>query len=169
MKNIFLLAPAALLIAFTGNALAATQADVMLQGTIVDTTCEVTANNGSASLNVGSFGKADFAIAKSQVGSEPLRINLKNCSADEVGALQVTGLIAAADNNIFVSNVSETAGFMLKDEMSAQVTNGASIPVTADADGNMTYTFEAGMAVFDAANVVPGAYNAPIKISYVNN
>ncbi|HDR2681775.1 TPA: type 1 fimbrial protein [Enterobacter mori] len=169
MKKIIALAPVALIMTIACNSQAATQADVMLQGTIVDTTCEVTANNGAASLNVGSFGKTEFTAAKQQVGNEPLLVTLKNCAADEIGALQVTGVVGA-DSDVFVSNIGQTAGFMLTQEDGAtQVINGTSIPVTADADGALAYTFNAGMAVFDTAAIEPGAYNAPIKISYVNN
>lgn len=170
MKKIIALVPVTIVLAFVGSVHAASQADVTLEGTIVDTTCEVTANNGAASLNVGSFSKTAFSTAKSQVGSEPLVVTLANCSSDEVGALQVTGLIAGADKNIFVSDIGQSAGFMLKQaDGTTQVANGASIPVTANAQGALVYNFEAGMTVFDAAAVVPGAYSAPIKISYVNN
>ena len=170
MKKIFALAPVALILGMVGNVQAATQADVTLQGTIVDTTCELTANNGAATLNVGSFSKTDFDAAKKQVGLEPLVVTLKNCSEDEAGALQVTGIVAVGNESVFVSDVTQTAGFMLtQSDNATQVTNGTSIPVVADADGSLSYQFDAGMAVLSTTNVVPGAYNAPIKISYVSN
>jgi type 1 fimbria pilin len=169
MKKIIALAPVALVMGFAGNVQAATQADVTLQGNIVATTCEVTANNGAATLNVGSFAKTDFTAAKQQVGEEPLVVNLTNCSADEAGALQVSGVVGT-NNDMFLSDVTQTAGFMLKQSDNAtQVTNDTSIPVVADEDGVLNYTFTAGMAVMDTANVVPGAYSAPVKISYVSN
>lgn len=169
MKKIIALAPVALFLGFMGHVQAATQADVTLQGNIVATTCEVTANNGAATLNVGSFAKTEFTAAKKQVGEEPLVVTLKNCNADEEGALQVSGVIGA-DNNLFLSDVAQTAGFMLKQsDNTTQVTNDTSIPVVADEDGALSYTFTAGMAVVDAANVLPGAYTAPVKISYVSN
>jgi type 1 fimbria pilin len=169
MKKIIALAPVALVMGFAGNVQAATQADVTLQGNIVATTCEVTANNGAATLNVGSFARTDFTAAKQQVGEEPLVVTLKNCSADEAGALQVSGVVGT-NNDLFLSDVSQTAGFMLKQSDNAtQVTNDTSIPVVADEDGALNYTFTAGMAVMDTANVLPGAYSAPVKISYVSN
>jgi type 1 fimbria pilin len=169
MKKIIALAPVALVMGFAGNVQAATQADVTLQGNIVATTCEVTANNGAATLNVGSFARTDFTAAKQQVGEEPLVVTLKNCSADEAGALQVSGVVGI-NNDLFLSDVSQTAGFMLKQSDNAtQVTNDTSIPVVADEDGALNYTFTAGMAVMDTANVLPGAYSAPVKISYVSN
>ena len=169
MKKIIALAPVALILGFVGNVQAATQADVTLQGNIVATTCEVTANNGAATLNVGSFAKTEFTAAKQQVGEEPLVVTLKNCDADEEGALQVSGVVGT-NNNMFLSDASQTAGFMLKQsDNTTQVVNDTSIPVVADEDGALTYTFTAGMAVMDTANVVPGAYNAPVKISYVSN
>lgn len=170
MKKIISLAPVALILGMTGNVQAATQADVTLQGTIVDTTCEVTANNGAATLNLGSFSKTAFSAAKKQVGQEPLLVTLKNCSENEAGALQVTGVVSAGNNDVFMSDVTQTAGFMLKQSDNlTQVSNGTSIPVVADQDGALSYTFNAGMAVMDSAIVQSGAYTAPIKISYVSN
>ena len=168
MKKNIASAPFALIIAIGVNVQAATQADVILKGTITDTTCEVIANNGAATLNVGSFGRTQFTTAKKQVGSEPLLVTLKNCAEDEEGALQVSGVVGA-DNNVFVSHVSQPAGFMLtKDDGITQIENGSNIPVQADEDGNLYYTMNVGMAVFDSSAVQPGAYYAPIKISYIN-
>lgn len=170
MKKIFALAPVALILGMVGNVQAATQADVTLQGTIVETTCELTANNGAATLNVGSFSKSAFSAAKTQVGQELLVVNLKNCSKDEVGALQVSGIVDTNNTNVFVSDVAQSAGFMLKlADGTTQVTNNTSIDVVADTAGELTYNFNAGMAVLDAENVEAGAYHAPIKISYVSN
>lgn len=170
MKKIIALAPAALIFAIAGQVQAATQADVQLLGSIVDTTCEVTANNGAATLNVGSFSKTAFDAAKKQVGNEPLLVTLKNCSEDEAGALQVSGIVRTGNENVFMSDVTQTAGFMMtQSDNTTQVTNNTSIPVVADESGSLTYTFNTGMAVLDNANVMPGSYNAPIKISYVSN
>jgi len=169
MKKIIALAPVALFLGLVSNAQAATQGDVMLRGTIVDTTCEVTTNNGAAELNVGSFGKSAFTTPKQQVGKEPLQVSLTLCDPNEEGALLVTGIVGA-DNDIFMNNTAQSAGFMLtEDDGTTQVTNNTAIPVTADADGNLSYTFNAGMAVMDIADIAPGEYNAPIKISYVTN
>lgn len=169
MKGIIALAPAALIVAMAGNAQAASQADVTLQGSIVDSTCELTANHGAATLNVGSYAKAQFTAAKKQVGSEPLSVMLQNCTADTAGALQVTGVVGA-DNNVFLSDVGQAAGFMLtQEDNTTAVVNGASIPVTAGKDGTLAYTFNVGMAVLNKDAVTPGSYHAPIKISYVNN
>lgn len=170
MKKIIALAPVAFLMALAGNAQAATQADVMLKGTIVNTTCQVVANNGAASLDVGSFSKGDFSAPLVQVGSEPLKVSLSDCDADEVGALQVSGIVGSANNSVFVSDVAQPAGFMLmQDDGLTAVTNGSNISLTADEDGNAEYIFTAGMTTFDASSVTPGVYNAPIKISYVTN
>lgn len=169
MKKIIALAPVALVLGMVSNVQAATQGDVMLRGTIVDTTCEVTVNNGAAELNVGSFGKASFATAKKQVGQEPLQVSLTQCDADEEGALLVTGIVGA-DNDIFMSNAAASAGFMLTaQDGTTQIQNNTPVDIVADKDGNAAYTFTAGMAVMDATDVTPGEYNAPIKISYVTN
>lgn len=169
MKKIITLAPVALILGLASNVQAATQGDVTLRSTIVDTTCEITVNNGAAELNVGSFGKTAFNTAKKQVGQEPLQVSLTQCDAEEQGNLQVTGIVGA-DSEIFMSNTGESAGFMLTaEDGTTQIKNNEAVPVTADADGNLTYTFQAGMTVMDIADIVPGEYNAPIKISYVTN
>ncbi|AMA27758.1 putative fimbrial-like protein [Klebsiella pneumoniae] len=169
MKKIITLAPVALILGLASNVQAATQGDVTLRGTIVDTTCEITVNNGAAELNVGSFGKTAFNTAKKQVGQESLLVSLAQCTPEEQGSLLVTGIVGE-DKEIFMSNTAQSAGFMLTagDEQT-QVENNKAISVTADVDGNLTYTFQAGMTVMDLTNIVPGEYNAPIKISYVNN
>lgn len=168
MKKIFALAPVALILGIVGNVQAATQADVTLQGNIVETTCEVTANNGAATLNVGSFSKTDFTSALKQVGDESLVVTLKNCAEEEEGALQVSGIVDS-NNNLFLSDVAKTAGFMLKAQDGTQVTNNTSIAVKAKVDGSLTYTLNAGMGVLSTTAIQAGDYNAPIKISFVSN
>lgn len=169
MRRIITLVPAALIAAMVSNAQAASQADVTLRGTIVDTTCEVTANHGAATLNVGSYAKTQFTAAKTQVGKEPLAVTLKNCPPDANGALQVTGVVGT-EKDVFLSDIGQAAGFMLTPEDSTTaVANGVSIPVIAGKDGTLAYTFNAGMAVLNKEAVTPGSYHAPIKISYVSN
>lgn len=169
MRKIIALAPAALILSIAGNAQAATQADVTLQGTIADTSCEVTANHGAATLNIGSYGKTLFTAAKKQVGNEPLLVSLKNCAPDAKGALQVTGVVGA-DNSVFLSDIGQVAGFMLtQEDKTTVVVNGASIPITAGKNGTLDYTFNAGMAVLNKEAVQPDSYHAPIKVSYISN
>ncbi|RDL15170.1 hypothetical protein DFO62_12653 [Serratia fonticola] len=169
MRKIIALVPAALIAAMVGNTHAASQADVTLQGTIVDTTCQVTANYGSATLNVGSHAITEFTAAKTQVGNEPLVVTLKSCPADANGALQVTGVVGT-EKDVFLSDIGQTAGFMLtQEDKTTAVANGVSIPVTADKEGSLEYTFTAGMAVLKKEAVQPGSYHAPIKIAYVSN
>lgn len=169
MKKIITLTPIALILTLAGQVQAASQGDVMLRGTIIDSTCEISINNGAAELNVGSFGKKSFSTANKQVGQEPLKVSLTQCGANEKGALLVTGIVGS-DSSVFISNTASTAGFMLTtDDGVTQVKNNQSVPVTADASGNLDFTFKTGMTVMDIAKVVPGEYNAPIKISYITN
>ena len=168
MKKIFALAPVALILGLAGNVQAATQTDVTLQGAIVETTCEVTANDGNATLYLGSFPKTDF-IHQGMVGRQNLVVTLKNCAENEKGALHLSGITAGGGiGSVFVSDVAQTAGFELL-YTGVVLINNDSIDVMADADGSQVLNFETGMTVVSAANVQAGIYHAPIKFSFVSN
>lgn len=68
MKKIITLTPFALILTLAGQVQAASQGDVMLRGTIIDSTCEISINNGAAELNVGSFGKNHSALPINRSG-----------------------------------------------------------------------------------------------------
>ena len=68
---------------------AAPSADVTLEGIITNSTCDVSVNNGPATLNVGVY-KASSFTPNTQQGSVALPVELTNC-ADETGALIIQG------------------------------------------------------------------------------
>lgn len=151
------------------NAFAAGGADVTLQGVITKTTCDVSVNNGNPTLNVGVFKTTEFNGSLTQIGETPLTVELKSCSADETGKLLVLGTTASAApaNTLFVNNVSDKTGFMLKDSGSVQVVNAAEkIDVTVKKATPTNYTFKVGMGS-TVATPEPGIYTAPVTIAYL--
>ncbi|CAI1547421.1 fimbrial protein [Serratia fonticola] len=164
---------ALLLTAFAGmsmNANAAPSAEVTLQGTITNTTCDVTINGGKSTLNIGVFKTNQFTSANTQIGSVPMNVTLSNCAADESGNLIVQGITSVANNdkNLFVNADADTVGFMIKDAAAIQVTanNGPTVDVE---DGIVSeYAFQVGMGSSTTAPVA-GAYSAPIVVAYIVN
>ncbi|WP_025120129.1 MULTISPECIES: fimbrial protein [unclassified Serratia (in: enterobacteria)] len=165
MKKIFALTPVALIFGLVGTIQAATQTDVTLQGAIVETTCEVTANDGNATLYLGSFPKTDFIDSRT-ADTQPLVITLKNCAEYETGVLQISGIDKAG---LFVSDASQTAGFQVISPEGIWLMNGHSVDIYADADGSQVLNFEAGLSVVSTSNVQAGFYHAPIKFSFISN
>ncbi|WP_429913910.1 fimbrial protein [Klebsiella pneumoniae] len=94
---------------------AAPSADVTLEGIITNTTCDVSVNNGLATLNVGVY-KASSFTPNTQQGSVALPVELTNC-ADETGALIIQGQSASSDpsKQLFTAATGDTVGFMIKD------------------------------------------------------
>ncbi|WP_127959444.1 fimbrial protein [Serratia microhaemolytica] len=160
----------ALLTTLAATSLSATAApsdDVILTGIITNTTCDVTANNGQPSLNVGVYKSGDFA-AGTQLGAVPLDVLLENCDADENGTLIIQGVASSDSTKLFVSDEADSVGFMIQDSAKAQieVDNGVALAVTKAAGGN--YQFIVGMGSTTVAPAA-GSYEAPITIAYIVN
>ncbi|MFW8217253.1 fimbrial protein, partial [Klebsiella pneumoniae] len=88
---------------------------------ITNTTCDVSVNNGLATLNVGVY-KASSFTPNTQQGSVALPVELTNC-ADEAGALIIQGQSASSDpsKQLFTAATGDTVGFMIKDANDVQV------------------------------------------------
>jgi len=156
---------------FSMNASADASAEVTLQGIITNTTCNVTVNGGKSVLNVGVF-KANQFTANQKVGSVNMPVTLTNCTAAEKGDLIIQGLTSVANNdqNIFVSNDTDTVGFMIAENNdTAIVKNGQGPQVSVEEDQTgANYSFKVGMASATAAPV-PGSYSAPVLVAYIVN
>nr|WP_314266668.1 type 1 fimbrial protein [uncultured Moellerella sp.] len=153
---------------FSMTAIAAPSAEVTLQGTLTNTTCDVTINGGKSVLNVGVFKTADFTANTITNNVVEMPVTLTNCDEPETGNLVVQGITSVGNNeqNIFVSDDTQTVGFMIQTADKAKtLTNGQGIEVASD-DG--TYNFNIGMASTKAAPDA-GTYSAPILISYIVN
>lgn len=168
-KALISLTVLASLVSISGTA-AANQQDITLTGAISAVSCEVVLNGGSSTLNVGTFPSNQF-VANTQLGTTDLAISLNGCDAataeDGVGALYVQGKTAHGTNNIFVSDINNTVGFMLTDNSKKTVVNNQAIPLSVKA-GDNSYVMTAGMA---STKTLPnnGLYSAPIVIAYVSD
>lgn len=146
---------------------------ITLKGIITDTTCDVEINGGNSNLFVGAFRVAEFtaAGATTQVGTTPMDVEIKNCTAAENGHLVVSGTTSSSDasNTLFVAAATDTTGFMIKNQAGAfQMIDGdnTQVPLAAAATPAVTkYSFQAGMgaAVLPA---VTGSYAAPVHVTY---
>lgn len=151
-------------------AMANNQQQITLSGTITAVSCEVILNSGQSTLNVGAFPSASFVTANTQVGAVPLNISLTGCdkaSTDGQGSLLVQGLTPAANNAVFVNDISASVGFMLKNANDEPVTNNAPIPLDVSA-GDNTYKLTVGMGSLTTAPA-NGLYSAPIVVAYVSD
>ncbi|EMO4162612.1 type 1 fimbrial protein [Morganella morganii] len=160
------------------SALAAPASEVTLQGILTNTTCDVTINGGKSVLNVGVFntkvGGADAsfpaanAITPQQVD---MPVSLTGCTSGETGDLIIQGITSVGNNeeNVFVSQDTNTTGFMVQDGNNQIVTNGHGPVVTIGAgDTDASYTFKVGMATTNTSPTA-GAYSAPILVAYIVN
>ncbi|EFE54100.1 hypothetical protein PROVRETT_07096 [Providencia rettgeri DSM 1131] len=165
------------LFAAIGMASVSVQADpsdkVILKGIITDTTCNVEINGGNSNLFVGGFRVSDFttAGANTQVGSTPMDVEIKDCTAVENGHLVVSGTTSNKNpaQTLFVDQATNDIGFMIKDAAGAiqmQDGNLTQVPLTTVVTpGSVQYSFQAGMgtAVLPA---VTGSYSAPVHVTF---
>ncbi|ENI6758530.1 fimbrial protein [Klebsiella pneumoniae] len=144
---------------------AAPSADVTLEGIITNTTCDVSVNNGLATLNVGVY-KASSFTPNTQQGSVALPVELTNC-ADETGALIIQGQSASSDpsKQLFTAATGDTVGFMIKDVQVAESQNVALDVTSADTN---SYSFNVGMGTTDATPAA-GSYSVPVTVAYIVN
>lgn len=158
------------------NGLAAPSAEVILQGVLTNTTCDVTINGGKSVLNVGvlktSVGQADSnfsAVNAMSAKTVDMPVTLVGCAKGEKGSLLIQGITSVANNerNLFVAEDSQTVGFMIENAVNAIVTNGEKIPFNIGAENtDAQYTFKVGMATATDAPSA-GSYSAPILVSYI--
>lgn len=153
------------------NASADPSAEVTLQGIITNTTCNVTVNGGKSVLNIGVFKSSEF-IADQKLGSVDMPVTLTNCPAEEAetGDLIIQGLTSVKNNeqNIFVSNDTDTVGFMIaqSDNTTIVKNGGGAVVDVAKDETSATYNFKVGMASTKSAPAA-GSYSAPILVAYI--
>ncbi|MEI9747933.1 type 1 fimbrial protein [Moellerella wisconsensis] len=160
------------------NVMAAPSAEVTLQGILTSSSCDVTINGGKPVLNVGvlntSVGESDSNFPDVNVMSDKsneMPVTLIGCQKGENGSLLIQGITSVGNNerNIFVSDDSQTVGFMIKDAAGTTVTNGGKIGFKIGADNTEAqYSFKVGMAT-TTSNPNAGSYSAPILVAYIVN
>ncbi|WP_155522478.1 fimbrial protein [Serratia microhaemolytica] len=167
-KNVIL---AVLFSSLAGSAMvanAAPYAEVLLYGVITNSTCDVVANKGQATLNVGVFKTKEFAVDTQTARTVALPVELTNCAGDEVGELIIQGQASGNNENLFVSKADNTVGFMIKGNANQQVQVGKGVTVPVSKSGPNKYEFRVGMGS-TTASPKTGNYSVPITVAYIVN
>ncbi|MBP1039082.1 type 1 fimbrial protein [Serratia fonticola] len=156
------------MITMSFSAHTAPTADVTLTGNIVNTSCDVTANDGNHTLNVGEFQSRNF-IPNFSVGSTPLTVKLNNCSSEESGNVIIQGVASDANNNLFVRTKTDTVGFLIRKDDNSLVEPNTNALLSFSVSGeNRDFSFIVGMAS-TTTSPAAGAYSAPIVVAYIVN
>lgn len=160
------------------NAMAAHSAEVILQGILTNTTCNVTINGGKSVLNVPVLSTSTSDAEKGFSGvntiskiTVPMPVTLTGCTKGEEGDLIIQGITSVGNNqqNIFVATDSQTVGFIIQDKDFNDIANGKGVQVTVDGEKKAEqYVFNVGMAT-TTEMPKPGSYSAPILVSYIVN
>ncbi len=144
-------------------------AEVILQGTLTNTTCTVTVNGGKSSLDVGFFKTQEVPV-NGMVGEVPMPVTLTECKdGDKKGKLVIQGITSVGNNeqNIFVDKDSQTVGFKIADEDNENIiTNGQGVDIDLEGKENYEYAFKVGMST-TKADPAAGVYRAPILVAYI--
>ncbi|MEI9751484.1 fimbrial protein [Moellerella wisconsensis] len=158
------------------NALAAPSAEVILQGILTNTTCDVTINGGKSVLNLDTLkaSTSDAVHGFSGVNTisqktVQMPVTLTGCTKGEEGDLIIQGITSVGNNqqNIFVATDSQTVGFIIQDKDNNDITNGKGVEVTvAEEKKAEQYVFNVGMAT-TTETPAAGSYSAPILVSYI--
>ena len=180
-KSIFTLAPVvAVLLASTGVAHAASNAQMTITANVVESTCDISLSN--ANLDLGNYAKSAITEVATPVAEsiKTFTVGLSNCGAPlaegDTASLVVTGQTLGGNPNIFNSTGTNT-GIMLSQVATptSYITTGQKISVaTAGAtpsagDFNAkSLSMQAGLA---STSLTPdnGLISAPILFSFAYN
>ncbi|AHG18911.1 hypothetical protein Z042_04310 [Chania multitudinisentens RB-25] len=173
---------ALLLLAATGTAQAASNAQLTVTGTVVAATCDVSLSTNN--LDLGNHTPSQFtAVATPIVASQKsFTVGVNNCqtplSPGDTANLVVTGQTLGGNPNIFNSTGTNTGVMLnLAATPNSYISNGDKLLVAtagtpaASADFNgKTLTLQAGLASTAAAGGANiGAVNAPVLFSFAYN
>jgi len=180
-KSIFTLAPVvAVLLAGSGVAQAASNAQMTITANVVAATCDVSLSN--ASLDLGNYSKSAFTTVATPVTAsvKTFTVGLSNCEtpakAGDKASLIVTGQTLGGNPNIFNSTGTNT-GVMLSETATPTnyITNGQKLAVAtagatpAAGDFNAkSLSLQAGLASTSTTPDI-GMVSAPILFSFAYN
>lgn len=184
MRNILsTLTPAALLLlAVTGGAQAASNAQITITGTVVASTCDV--NLSTNNLDLGNFTPTQLTGAgvatPLAASNQQFTVGLSACATPEAGkkaSVTVSGQTLPGNSNMF-NSTGTTSGVMLSTAATPNtyIANGdtlliatanATTPTAGDFNGH-TLTLNAGLASSTATASV-GEVNAPILFNFAYN
>ncbi|MBC3380736.1 fimbrial protein [Serratia fonticola] len=180
-KSIFTLAPVvAALLAGSGVAQAASNAQMTITANVVAATCDVSLSN--ASLDLGNYSKSAFTTVATPVTAsvKTFTVGLSNCEtpakAGDKASLIVTGQTLGGNPNIFNSTGTNT-GVMLSETATPTkyITNGQKLAVatagatpTAGDFNAKSLSLQAGLASTSTTPDI-GMVSAPILFSFAYN
>ncbi|WP_245956836.1 fimbrial protein [Edaphovirga cremea] len=182
-KTLPTLTPVALLLlAVTGGAYAASNAQITITGTVVAATCDVSLSTNN--LDLGNYTPAQFTAVATPVAAsqKQFTVGVNNCqaplAANDTANLVVTGQTLGGNANMFNSTGTNT-GVMLSQiaTPTTYISNGDKLllatagltPEAGDFNGK-SLSLQAGLASNATANGVNiGAVNAPILFSFAYN
>lgn len=180
-KSIFTLAPiAAVLLAGTGIAQAASNAQMTITANVVAATCDVSLSNPN--LDLGNYSKSAFTAVATPVTSsvKTFTVGLSNCEtpakAGDTASLIVTGQTLGGNPNIFNSTGTNT-GVMLSEVATptSYITTGQKLKVAtagatpAAGDFNAkSLSLQAGLASTSTTPDI-GMVSAPVLFSFAYN
>lgn len=166
----------ALLAALSGMTLSAQAAnpyvDLTLEGIVTKSTCEMTANNGSDTVNVGALKTSDFTeIGKATGTGKTFDVTLAKCADAETGELLISGTTNTTYPTVFTGTNTEEVGFIIQDAKNNAMGNKTSTDdtkaITVEKDGSLKYTFTAFMAsVVPVADLGASMPTAPVTVVY---
>lgn len=182
MRNVlFVMAPLAVaLLAGTGAAQAASNAQITITANVVAATCDVSVSNST--LDLGSYTPAQFTGVATPIAlsNKNFTVGLNNCDvpmvAGDLANLVVTGQTLGGNPNIFNSTGTNT-GIMLSlastptsyinsgDKLN--VATAGSTPAASDFNGQ-SLRMQAGLASSSAAADL-GLVSAPVLFSFAYN
>ncbi|OMQ22877.1 fimbrial protein [Serratia oryzae] len=181
-KVIFTLAPAALLLAVaTGNAQAASNAQLTVTANVVAATCDVSLSTNN--LDLGNYAPTQFTGVATPIpaSQKTFTVGLNNCQvpaqAADTANLVVSGQTLGGNPNMFNSTGTNT-GIMLNQVATptTYITSGQKLLVAtagatpAASDFNTkTLSLQAGLASATTTGINIGAVSAPILFSFSYN
>lgn len=181
-KTLLNLTPAALLLlAITGVAQAASNAQITITGTVVASTCDVSISTNN--LDLGNYTPAQFTGVSTPISESqhPFTVGINNCgtplAAGDTANLVVTGQTLGGNTNMFNSTGTNTGVMLsLASSPTSYISSGEKLliatagatPASADFNGK-TLSMNAGLASTTTSGVDIGAVNAPILFSFAYN
>lgn len=180
-KSIMTLVPVAMVIlASTGAAKAASNAQMTITGNVVASTCDVSVSNSN--LDLGNFAKSSFTTIATPVADsiKPFTVGLSNCDAPTAAGDQakvvISGQTLGGNPNMF-NSTGTNAGVMISlvSTPNAFVKAGDNLLVATASDpasvadfNGKAISLQAGLA---STSLTPdiGAVNAPVIFSFAYN
>jgi major type 1 subunit fimbrin (pilin) len=182
-KTLLTLTPAALLLlAVSGGAHAASNAQVVITGNVVAATCDVSAS--TSSLDLGNHTPSAFTAVATPVAASQKKftVGINNCqtpvAANDTAGLIVNGATLGGNPTIFNTTGTNTGIMLSSPGVTGFITAGQKLnlatatatPLDAADFNGKALTFVAGLASSSSLTGVDmGSVNAPVTFQFAYN